>query len=55
VANVFGLAAANAIQYAAVTSIWCAYAALVSCLLLVDFQRRRAADSPVRPRRDAVR
>jgi hypothetical protein len=54
VANVIGLAAANAIQYTAVTSVWCAYAALVSCLLLVDFQRRRAAEARLAPRRDAV-
>lgn len=39
VANLVGLGAAVLIRYSAVTSIWCAYAALVSVLILLHFRR----------------
>ena len=38
VANLAGLLLATGVRYSAVTSIWCAYAALVSVLVLVYFR-----------------
>src|SRR3954451_954496 len=40
VANLAGLTLAVFIKYAAVTSVWCFYAALASCLIAVAIRRR---------------
>jgi len=54
VASLVGLLLASAVRYSAVTSIWCAYAALISVLLLVYFRdsagrRRESRTSASRP------
>jgi hypothetical protein len=51
VANLVGLGLASAIRYSAVTSVWCAYAALVSVLILLHFRRPAAAHGELRPER----